>query len=85
MKNDVEDVDLIQLQRDFLHDIASPLMIALESVSAVKRNVGDSLDSKWVTRLGKAEQSIQQIIDKLKTNREAIKQIQEKLKTRASL
>lgn len=63
--------DLIKIQRAFLHDIATPLMIAGGSLDFITDNLPDS-DPKLVDRVQKTQKAVEKITALLRTHRKHI-------------
>ena len=61
--------ELIKHQRTFLHDIASPLMIALGMTEIVAAKLEQGDVEKHREKLEKAHKSLVKISDSLKSNR----------------
>ena len=67
--------ELIKHQRVFLHDIASPLMIAMGMTESVATQLGEGDIEKHKERLAKAQKALSKISEKLKSNRSSLIEI----------
>ena len=68
-----ENVEIqIREERSFIHDLSSPLMIAMGMVDFVKMKIDTDTDPKIIERLGKAQKALNRMNELLKERRRAL-------------
>ncbi|MCB0384799.1 MAG: hypothetical protein KDD43_05350 [Bdellovibrionales bacterium] len=77
---EVSKQDIVERQRQFLHDLSSQLMIAMGMVETTQIIMTREARTDEATRLGKAQVALGKMSDMLKTHRQEIKVLMEELK-----
>lgn len=79
---DLSPASIVEEQREFLHDLSSPLMIAMGIVEATQLLLTRDGHTAEAERLEKARVAINRMSDMVKANRTRLKALTEELKAK---